>query len=125
MVGERFYEYRGDYGIGSRYKKHVGNVFDRYQRYLMELIDRPNTAVVSYEEMVLAFPGWLEKVVRAFDLSDPEETRAVVIARHANSVAARRGRCLVTQTKGYTRRSSREVTTRNDPAVGQNLCERA
>ena len=24
MVGEPFYDYRGDYGIGSRYKKHVG-----------------------------------------------------------------------------------------------------
>jgi hypothetical protein len=63
-------------------------VLDRYQRYLTELIGRPNTIVVSYEEMVLAFPSWLEKVVSAFDLSDPEETRAVVIARHANSVAA-------------------------------------
>lgn len=88
MAGERFYEYRGDYGIGSRYKKHVGNVLDRYQRYVTELIDRPNTTVVSYEEMVLAFPSWLEKIVGAFDLSDPEETREVVMARHANSVAA-------------------------------------
>ena len=88
MVGAPFYEYRGDYGIGSRYKKHVGNVLDRYQRYLTELIDRPNTTVVSYEEMVLAFPAWLEKVVGAFDLSDREETQAVVAARHANSVAA-------------------------------------
>ena len=26
-----------------------------------ELLDRPNTIVVSYEEMVLAFPSWLEK----------------------------------------------------------------
>ncbi len=88
MVGEPFYDYRGDYGIGSRYKKHVGNVLDRYQRYLEELVDRPNTIVVSYEEMVLAFPSWLEKIVSAFDLTDPEETRAVVAARHANSVAA-------------------------------------
>ena len=88
MVGAPFFEYRGDYGIGSRYKKHVGNVLDRYQRYLTELVSRPNTTIVSYEEMVLAFPSWLEKVVRAFDLSDPEETQAVVTARHANSVAA-------------------------------------
>ncbi len=88
MVGEPFYDYRGDYGIGSRYKKHVGNVIDRYQRYLDELLDRPNTIVVSYEEMVLAFPSWLEKIVSAFALPDPEETRAVVAARHANSVAA-------------------------------------
>lgn len=88
MVGAPFYEYRGDYGIGSRYKKHVRTVFDRYQRYLTELLGRPNTTVVSYEEMVLAFPSWLEKIVGAFDLPDPEETRAVVAARHANSVAA-------------------------------------
>jgi hypothetical protein len=88
MVGEPFYGYRGDYGIGSRYKKHVGNVLDRYQRYFEELLDRPNTIVVSYEEMVLAFPSWLEQVVSAFDLPDPEETRAVVAARRANSVAA-------------------------------------
>lgn len=88
IVGPPFYEYRGDYGIGSRYKKHVGTVFDRYERYLMEVISRPNTTVVSYEEMVLAFPSWLEKIVGAFDLPDPEETRTVVAARHANSVAA-------------------------------------
>ena len=34
MVSGPFYGYRGDYGIGSRYKKHVGTVLDRYQRYL-------------------------------------------------------------------------------------------
>jgi hypothetical protein len=88
MVAEPFYAYRGDYGIGSRYKKHVGTVLDRYDRYLTELLDRPNTIVVSYEEMVLAFPAWLNKIVSAFDLPNPDETRAVVAARHANSVAA-------------------------------------
>ncbi|MBA3353575.1 MAG: sulfotransferase domain-containing protein, partial [Blastocatellia bacterium] len=88
MVGAPFYDYRGDYGIGSRYKKHVGTVLDRYQRYLDELLSRPNTTAVSYEEMVLSFPAWLEKIAGAFDLTDPEETRAVVTERHANSVAA-------------------------------------
>ncbi|CAN5350650.1 hypothetical protein BH20VER3_BH20VER3_20860 [soil metagenome] len=88
MVGAPFFDYRGDYGIGSRYKQYVGTVLDRYQRYQSELLDRPNTTVVSYEEMVLSFPSWLEKIVQAFSLSDPEETRAVVAARHANSVAA-------------------------------------
>ena len=88
MVGEPFYEYRGDYGIGSRYKKNVGTVLDRYERYVTELLGRANTIAVSYEEMVLAFPSWLEKICRAFDLTNPEETRAVVTARHANSVAA-------------------------------------
>lgn len=87
MVGSPFFDYRGDYGIGSRYKEHVGNVRDRYQRYLTELADRPNTSVVSYEEMVLSFPSWLEKIVGAFALSDSAETLAVVAARHSNSVA--------------------------------------
>ncbi|MEO7168527.1 MAG: sulfotransferase domain-containing protein [Spartobacteria bacterium] len=88
MVGAPFYDYRGDYGIGSRYKQHVGTVLDRYQRYLDELLSRPNTLTVSYEEMVLSFPSWLGKIVSAFDLADPAETQAVVAARHANSVAA-------------------------------------
>jgi hypothetical protein len=88
MVTEPFYAYRGDYGIGSRYKKHVGTVLDRYQRYLDELLGRSETVVISYEEMVLAFPVWLEKIVNVFALPEPEETRAVVEARHANSVAA-------------------------------------
>jgi len=88
MVGEPFFRYRGDYGIGSRYKKHVGNVRDRYQRYLDEVFDRSNTVVVSYEEMVLAFPSWLGKIIGAFSLTNPEETRAVVAARQANTVEA-------------------------------------
>lgn len=87
MAGEAFYTYRGDYGIGSRYKEHVGTVLDRYQRYL-ELLTRPNTVVLSYEEMVLSFPSWVEKIILAFDLTHPEETSAVVAARHANSVGA-------------------------------------
>jgi len=88
MVSRRFYDYRGDYGIGSRYKKNVGTVLDRYQRYLDEVVDRPNTILVSYEEMVLAFPSWLKKILSAFDLPNEEETAAIVTARHANSVAA-------------------------------------
>ncbi len=88
MVGAAFYDYRGDYGIGSRYKKHVGTVFDRYQRYLEELLGRPNTTAVSYEEMVLSFPSWLEKIIGAFHLKDTEETHAIVAERHANSVGA-------------------------------------
>ena len=88
MVGAGFDDYRGDYGIGSRYKEYVGNVRDRYERYLVELCDRPNTIVLSYEEMVLAFPSWLGKLLVAFSLTNPDETFAVVEARHANSVSA-------------------------------------
>jgi hypothetical protein len=88
MVSAPFFDYRGDYGIGSRYKQHVGNVLDRYQRYLDEIFPRPNAFVVSYEEMVLSFPSWLGKIIDAFDLTNPGETHAVVVARHANTVEA-------------------------------------
>jgi len=88
MVSDEFYSYRGDYGIGSRYKKHVGTILDRYERYLAELLGRPNTIVVSYEEMVLAFPNWLKKILSAFSLTNPEETGEIVAAHHASSVAA-------------------------------------
>jgi hypothetical protein len=88
MVSEEFYRYRGDYGIGSRYKKHVGTLLDRYTRYLAEMTDLPGTVVTSYEEMVLAFPAWLRKILSTFPLTNPEETREIVEARHANSVAA-------------------------------------
>jgi hypothetical protein len=108
MVGEPFYGYRGDYGIGSRYKRHVGTVRDRYERYLSELLRRRNTIAVSYEQMVLSFPSWLEKIVAACDLIDPEETRAIVAARHANSVAAER------KMSGHTNaRSHRAIIARN------------
>jgi Sulfotransferase domain len=88
MVSDEFYSYCGDYGIGSRYKKYVGTVADRYARYLTKVIDRPNTVVTSYEEMVLAFPNWLKKILSAFSLTNSEETQEVVETRHANSVAA-------------------------------------
>ena len=111
MVGEPFYEYRGDYGIGSRYKKHVGTVLDRYERYLTELLGRPNTTVVSYEEMVLAFPSWLEKIVGAFDLTDP--TKRAPSSPRATPTASRRER----KTPGRTSAKSR-------PAIIAKNCSR-
>jgi hypothetical protein len=88
MVGEQFNRYRGDYGIGSRYKKYVGNVYDRYVPYL-RLIEQPNTVLVSYEQMVLEFPAWLRKILSAFDLENPEQTFKLVVARHGQSVKPR------------------------------------
>jgi len=88
MAGPKFDSYRGDYGIGSRYKQYVGNVRERYRQYFEQLADRPNTVVVSYEEMVLDFERWLEKVVRAFNLEEPALTVAAVGERHSPSVCS-------------------------------------
>ena len=34
--------YEGDYGTGGNYLKHIGNMAERYERYLSEVIGRPN-----------------------------------------------------------------------------------
>ncbi len=79
-------KYNGDYGTGGPYLEHIGNMAERYDRYLREVIGRPNTLAISYEEMVLDFPSWLRKVVSRFELNDSEETYRIVAERYAESV---------------------------------------
>jgi len=74
MTDENFTGYEGDYGTGREHGKYVGNVRDRYFKYLREFIGKPNTVVVSYEEMMLDFSSWLKKVVAVFELNHPDET---------------------------------------------------
>jgi hypothetical protein len=86
MIDANFDSYRGDYGIGSRYKKHIGNVFDRYDRYVSELLGRPNVVLLSYEEMVLDFASWLRKLLPAFELPSEERTLQLLIGKYAATV---------------------------------------
>ena len=74
MSDGNFSRYRGDYGTGGQYGAYIGSVYDRYVRYLQEIVGRPNAIVLSYEEMVLDFPSWLRKFLTGFELSDAEET---------------------------------------------------
>ena len=86
MSDENFSRYQGDYGIGSKYGRYVGNVYDRYTTYLRELVGKPNAVVISYEEMVLDFASWLRKFLAAFELADPDETYEFAMKRHAEAV---------------------------------------
>jgi Sulfotransferase domain len=74
MSDENFSHYRGDYGTGGQYGRYIGNVHERYTRYLKEVAGRPNATVLSYEEMVFDFASWLRKFLVAFELDDLEET---------------------------------------------------
>jgi hypothetical protein len=78
MSDENFSQYRGDYGTGGQYGRYIGNVHDRYTRYLKEVAGRPNAIVLSYEEMVLDFVSWLRKFLAAFELDDPGKTYSFV-----------------------------------------------
>ncbi len=86
MSSAGFMRYEGDYGTGGYYKKQIGNIVERYERYLREFVGRPNCVLVSYEEMVLEFPSWLRKVVSCFSLADEEETIRFVAARYAEEI---------------------------------------
>ena len=86
MSGANFVRYEGDYGTGGNFKRHIGNVLDRYERYLREVAGETNAVLVSYEEMVLDFPSWLRKIVDRFEIQDAEETYRFVAARHAAAV---------------------------------------
>ena len=86
MSDENFSRYQGDYGIGSKYGRYVGNVYDRYTTYLREIVGKPNAVVISYEEMVLDFASWLRKFLAAFELADPDETYEFAMKLHAEAV---------------------------------------
>jgi hypothetical protein len=81
MSDENFARYPGDYGTGCQHGKYIGNVRDRYVRYLREVVGRPNASVLSYEEMVLDFPTWLRRLLSGFGLSDADETYRFIRSR--------------------------------------------
>lgn len=81
MSDENFSCYKGSYGTGVLYGAQIGSVRDRYATYLREVVGRPNVILLSYEEMVLNFPGWLSKLLASFELRDVEETHAFVTSR--------------------------------------------
>jgi hypothetical protein len=81
MSDGNFSCYRGDYGTGGHYGTYIGSVYDRYVRYLREIVGRPNAIVISYEEMVLDFPSWLRKVLATFELGEAKETYEFVRSR--------------------------------------------
>ncbi len=86
MSGEGYMRYEGDYGTGGNFKQYIGNMLDRYQRYLREVVDRPNVTIVFYEDMVADFPSWLRKVVACFELENADETYRHVLERHEDEV---------------------------------------
>lgn len=53
-----------------------------YARYCEHLLGRPNTVLVSYEEMVTDFRTWLEKVVPQFGVYDEEDTIGRLFEKH-------------------------------------------
>ena len=107
MSDENFSCYKGSYGTGILYGAQIGSVRDRYATYLREIVGRPNVILLSYEEMLLNFPGWLRKLLASFGLRDVEETYAFVRRR-------------IDVEKDVTRKAAMSARDRTKP-IGEDL----
>lgn len=60
----------GNYGTGASLWPLAGNFRDRYQRYLRELIGKPNVQLLRYEDMMADLRGWLQRAAGQFGIND-------------------------------------------------------
>ena len=63
----------GDYGTGCPLWDLAGNLRQRYQRYVENVLGRPNAVLVRYEDMVADLESWLRAVAGVFGVSDPAQ----------------------------------------------------
>ena len=77
----------GDYGTGSHLWDLAGNVRRRYESYVANLFERPNTVFVRYEDMVSGSTCWLRGVSGIFGFEDPEQIERIRmgLARHTEA----------------------------------------
>lgn len=73
----------GNYGTGAHVQDLAGSMLDRYEVYIDRFVGQPNVTLVSYEQMVTDFQGWLEKVLPLFPLRDHDKTMKDLLAREA------------------------------------------
>ena len=73
MSSDNHMQLRGDYGTGNVLGEHIGSVLERYQNYATHVLSRKDVIFVKYEEMVMDFDSWLEKVVAPFKLNDTDD----------------------------------------------------
>ncbi len=65
--------FTGDYGTGSDLWDVAGNVRQRYENYVSNILDRPNAVFVRYEDMVSNPATWLRAVASIFGFDEQEQ----------------------------------------------------
>lgn len=95
-VSEELREARAQAGIDRFVLERADDMKDRLRSYRALVERRPGWAVLRYEDMVLAFPAWLDQLVAGLGLApDPSRLRgyaARIAAETAALIAARRER---------------------------------
>jgi len=67
------------YGTGQ--SSLMGNVLERYESYIANLLYRPNVTFIKYEEMVNDFPTWIHKLLDVFEPPNKNSIADVFIKR--------------------------------------------
>ena len=71
----------GDYGTGSHLWDIAGNVRQRYESYVSNILDQPNTVFVRYEDMVSDPVTWLRTVAGVFGFDEQGQEQFEQIAK--------------------------------------------
>jgi len=75
----------GDYGTGTQLWDLAGNVRQRYEAYVSNILDRPNTVFVRYEDMIADPASWLRAVACIFGFERPEHIEPIGMDRAFHS----------------------------------------
>lgn len=67
----------GDYGTGCSLWDLAGNVRQRYENYVSNIVGRPNTVLVRYEDMVSDPKSWMRAVAGVFGYEGSEKVERI------------------------------------------------
>ncbi len=72
-------------GIDAHAIKHADAWLARYEAYCNNVLGRPNTLFVKYEEMVTDFKRWLRKYISPFPVADKEKLIKKLARKYRNN----------------------------------------
>jgi hypothetical protein len=79
-----------DGGVDAHARAHAARWVERYQTYIDRLLDRPNTTLLTYEQMVTDFPTWLMKFMAPFPLDDADRLHGKLSRKYRNNFTVKR-----------------------------------
>jgi len=77
-------------GVDAHARKHADAWLARYEAYVDNLLGRPNTIVVTYEQMVTDFEYWLRRFIGPFPVADKEKLIRKLVRRYRNNFKVKR-----------------------------------
>jgi len=88
LIDKNIPDYLKFYGTGD--PNTMGNVKERYERYIYNLIGKPNVIFVKYEDMVSDFNKWLSNIIVPFGITSNSILFKYLVYINKNSFAKQR-----------------------------------